>query len=613
MAGGVDGFIIGSELVSLTRVRSGPGVYPAVSHLAGLAADVRGVVGPGPAIVYAADWTEYGAHVREGGAEVRFPLDPLWAHPAINAVGIDYYPPIADWRDGADHADLAETARPHDVDYLRRRLGAGEAFDWYYANAADRQTQTRLPISDGAYGRPWVFRPKDLVGWWSNAHVERVGGVEVAVTAWSPRSKPIWLTEIGVPAVDKGANGPNVFPDPKSSESAAPPFSRGTRDDLMQARTLEAILSRFDASLPGHQPSANPVSPLYGGAMVDPTNIFVWAWDARPYPAFPDFDLVWSDGRNWETGHWITGRLEGAALDRLIRAILAEFELAPADEIVADGVWRASDGGGFRLQTTVTLPAIAGRTWTALPPGPLWRWDLRAVLDIEIGAGTLSSVDDAAALAGDNVFAVQGPDARWEIIAAARAELTGERTYPLSRLLRGLAGSEPETARSVPAGARIVRLDDAVTPLTSALGDLGILRRYRIGPASRDHADPSFAEIATSASGDALRPLAPVHVAARREAGGVRIAWIRRSRRDADAWEPADVPLGEDGERYEIDILQGGGVVRRLAATTPEVLYPAAVELANFGAPQATLSLTIAQLGRTIGRGFARTVGVRVT
>ena len=45
-AGGVDGFVIGSELVGLTRVRSAAGVYPAVAQLCTLAADVRAVLGP---------------------------------------------------------------------------------------------------------------------------------------------------------------------------------------------------------------------------------------------------------------------------------------------------------------------------------------------------------------------------------------------------------------------------------------------------------------------------------------------------------------------------------------------------------------------------------------
>jgi hypothetical protein len=182
-AGGVDGFIIGSELVSLTRVRSASGVYPAAAQLCGLAADVRAVLGGSAKIAYAADWTEYGAHVLAGGAELRFPLDPLWAHPAIDAVGIDFYPPIADWRDGTDHADAAEARGAHDLDYLRARIAAGEAFDWFYASEADRRAQTRTAINDGAYSKPWVFRAKDLAGWWSNPHVERGDRVGAASEA----------------------------------------------------------------------------------------------------------------------------------------------------------------------------------------------------------------------------------------------------------------------------------------------------------------------------------------------------------------------------------------------------------------------------------------------
>jgi hypothetical protein len=39
----------------------------------------------------------------------------------------------------------------------------------------------------------------------------------------------------------------------------------------------------------------------------------------------------------------------------------------------------------------------------------------------------------------------------------------------------------------------------------------------------------------------------------------------------------------------------------------PEALYPAAQELADFGAPQAALSIRLAQLSAAIGRGFERT------
>ncbi len=269
-AGGVDAVLIGSELKSLTRVRSSSGVYPAVNALVSLAASVKAIVGSGTKVTYGADWTEYGAHVVDSDAnEVRFPLDPLWASSSIDAIGIDYYAPIADWRDDANALDRDLSDSIYRIDYLAGNLARGEGYDWYYADAAARESQTRAPISDGL-GKPWTFRQKDIWHFWSEPHVERVGGVELASpTAWTPQSKPIWLTEIGCPAVDKGANEPSVFPDPKSSESGLPYFSDGARDDAIQRRMLEAVLGAFDPAFGGG--ALNPISSVTAAACCHPT------------------------------------------------------------------------------------------------------------------------------------------------------------------------------------------------------------------------------------------------------------------------------------------------------------------------------------------------------
>src|SRR4051794_12711570 len=263
-AGGVDAFLIGSELRGLTHVRSASGVYPAVTRLTELAGDVKAIVGSSTIVTYGADWTEYGAHVVDAGAnEVRFPLDALWASSSIDVIGIDYYAPLADWRDGAAHLDKQIAESIYGLDYLSRNLRGGDAYDWYYADDTARGAQMRTAITDGL-GKPWVFRVKDVWGWWSNAHYERLGGAELgAHTGWAPQSKPIWLTEIGCPAVDKGANQPSVFPDPKSSESGLPYSSKGTRDDLIQRRMLEAALQTFDPEW-GATLTNNPMSSVYG-------------------------------------------------------------------------------------------------------------------------------------------------------------------------------------------------------------------------------------------------------------------------------------------------------------------------------------------------------------
>lgn len=849
----LSGFVIGSEFVGLTRVRGSAG-YPAVAAFRALAAEVRAILGAGVPLVYAADWTEYGAHVRENGASLRFPLDPLFSDPNIAAVGIDYYPPLTDWRDTPGHADLARADAIHDRAFLKAACAAGEAFDWYYPDEAARAAQARLPITDGAYGKPWIYRGKDLVAWWSNRHVEREGGVETGATAWVPMGKPIWLTEIGVPAVDKGTNGPNVFPDPKSSEGAYPPFSRRIRDELIQIRGVEAVISRFDPAVPGFEPAHNPVSPVYGGRMVDPAAIFVWSWDARPFPAFPDVESVWADTGNWRVGHWITGRIEGCDLDLLVARILQDLGVAaptrieaaafldgyvvdrplsaraaleplaqiygldvstvggtlrirgprretalalaagdlvqvsddraplaqvraeesalprslelgitdsespayrrasaaatrpaggrrretrieaavvtrresadglaeavldraiaardtasltvslrllalepgdllalpapraagpllqriariddgpggrrietrgvplhgpgvrvidrvragtatpppglpgppfavaldlPADRgspsglqylaVAADpwpgsiAVWRGEGSEGpLALHRTLDHPACLGRTLADLAPGPLWRIDRQTRIDVTLRhAGALASVTETAMLSGANLFAVLAPDGSVEILGAADAVLVGPERYRLGRMVRGLGNSEAAAARGAPAGSLIVRLDGgAVVPLVDRLDEAGRPFRYRIGPAARDPGDPAFTEIAATAGLTALTPLAPVHLRARREAGGVRFLWTRRARRAADAWEPADISLDEAAETYRLDVLAGDGrVLRQLAATGPAILYAGADEIADFGAPQTAIAVAVAQIGAAAGPG----------
>ncbi|MEC9462738.1 MAG: glycoside hydrolase/phage tail family protein, partial [Pseudomonadota bacterium] len=388
-AGGVDGFLLGSELKGLTTLRDGANAFPFVEALVALAGEVRDILGPSTAISYGADWSEYLGHQpADGSGDVFFHLDPLWASPDVAAVGIDNYMPLADWRD-----DDLEEASPDgftgadDAEAFARMLTAGEGYDWFYASAADRQARVRTPITDGAYGKPWVFRFKDLESWWGNRHYDRIGGVEQASpTAWMPQMKPFWFTELGCGAVDKGANQPNVFVDAKSVESGRPYFSAGQRSDSQQRRFLEAHLDHWQSS---DAPEG----------MVDPEGIYVWTWDARPYPAFPQNSGLWADGLNWRTGHWLNGRLGTATLTDTIAAILRDhgFDDFDVSEVAGDlGGYVKGDltsardlieplielfqidvieeGGRlkFRTRPTASLPAREINVLADLADQPLW-------------------------------------------------------------------------------------------------------------------------------------------------------------------------------------------------------------------------------------------------
>ncbi|RBP95591.1 putative tail protein [Rhodobacter sp. 140A] len=349
MAGGVEAFCIGTEMVALNQIRGAGDSFPAVAAFRILAAEVRAILGPGCKISYAADWSEYAGYA-PGNGDRYFHLDPLWADENVDFIGIDNYMPLSDWRDGEEHLD-AHWGAIYALDYLKANVAGGEGFDWFYAAEEHRAAQIRTPITDGAEGEPWIWRVKDIRGWWENAHHERVAGVRrTAATAWVPRSKPVWFTEMGCAAIDKGTNQPNKFLDPKSSESRLPHFSDGRRDELIQMQYLRAMVSYWGET------AHNPVSELYGGPMVNMRRAHVWAWDSRPYPAFPGRADLWADAENYARGHWISGR----AVSQPLASVVAEIcERAGVRSIDVGGLYglvrgfapEGSESGRAQLQS----------------------------------------------------------------------------------------------------------------------------------------------------------------------------------------------------------------------------------------------------------------------
>ncbi|KJZ20322.1 baseplate multidomain protein megatron [Loktanella sp. S4079] len=332
-AGGVSAFCIGSEMRALTQIRGANNSFPAVEAFRALAADVRQILGPDCKISYAADWSEYHGYQPAGTGDKFFHLDALWADPNIDFIGVDNYMPLADWRDGDSHADI-DAGAIYNLDYLKSNVAGGEGFDWYYTTPEARAAQRRTPITDAA-GEPWVWRYKDFAGWWSHPHHNRVDGVRSDTpTAWVPESKPIWFTEFGCAAIVKGANQPNKFIDPKSSESQLPYYSNGNRDDFMQMQYIRAVYGHFSDA------AHNPVSSVYGAPMVDTNRMHVWAWDARPYPFFPGNRSLWSDGDNYARGHWLNGRVTNRALASVVAEICERSGVSRFDVSRLHGVVR---------------------------------------------------------------------------------------------------------------------------------------------------------------------------------------------------------------------------------------------------------------------------------
>lgn len=310
----VDAFIIGSEMKALTSIQDVDDSFPAVDEFVSLATTVKTTMGASTKISYAADWSEY--HSTNGW----FNMDPLWASSDIDFVGIDAYFPLTDEPQNG----------VYDLQKVIDGWTGGEGYDWYYSDA-ERTTKVTYPDGEHAW--------KNITYWWNNTHTNP----DESGTSWTAGMKKIWFTEYGFPSVDGATNQPNVFFNPDSVDGGLPYHSKGYVDILAQKLGIEATLRKWKSS-----------------AMIE--NKFLWAWDARPYPFWPDLSSIWSDGSVWSKGHWVQGKLGISNLSSVIKTICErsgidenDLDLAEVSDVI-EGYIVKNRSSGEKALSFVTEP-----------------------------------------------------------------------------------------------------------------------------------------------------------------------------------------------------------------------------------------------------------------
>jgi len=246
--------------------------------------------------------------------------------------------------------------------------------------------------------------------------------------------------------------------------------------------------------------------------------------------------------------------------------------------------------------------AVIGRATTALADGPTTIWDRGNSVNVELVSGTLSAKTEREILDGANVLAIASGSG-WEIVQFADATLEADGTYTLATLLRGRKGTEWATAGHAADDRVVLLTGSGVLRVERSADTIGDERFYKPVSAGR-LVDPVAAEAFTYA-GVNLKPYSPVHVAGTRAANDdLTITWTRRAR-IAGAWRDyVGVPLVEDSESYEIDVMDGATVVRTLTASTPSVTYTAAQQTSDFGSAQSAVTVRVYQMSATVGRGY---------
>ncbi|HEY0013897.1 MAG TPA: phage tail protein [Allosphingosinicella sp.] len=248
------------------------------------------------------------------------------------------------------------------------------------------------------------------------------------------------------------------------------------------------------------------------------------------------------------------------------------------------------DGGGSWQDLGPTAGAATIGTATNAPAAASAAlFDDANALEVELlhGGMNLEGRSDSALAAGANL-AILGS----ELIQFGGVDRIGERRFRLSRLLRGRRGTE-WAAAGHSAGETFALLDGAaVLPIPvppGATGAEALLAAVGIGDGS------AGAHASCLASAESLRPPSPVHLFARRLAGGdVVIGWTRRSRLGWTWPSGSDTPLAEEQELYRVT-LASGAANRTVAVAEPHLLYAAAEQTAD--GLQGPLAITVVQVG----------------
>lgn len=276
-------------------------------------------------------------------------------------------------------------------------------------------------------------------------------------------------------------------------------------------------------------------------------------------------------------------------------------------------VYRSADGGlNYTLQAVVDQEAIVGELEAALPSGPTTVIDEVNELTVRLLKSTweLESTTEPALLARANEVAI-GQDNRWEIVQFMDAELIGtspdENVWRLTGLLRGRRGTEWAVGQSQ-LGDRFVLLDGAVERVPLDLALVGATLKHKV-VLSGGTLDGATAQDFVP-EGVALEPYSVIDVSGSRDlSGNLTIAWKRRGRIGNELMSGTEIPLSEQAELYEVDVLDGNSpaaVLRTLSSTVQSVVYSEADQIADFGSPAPSeINVRIYQLSAAVGRGYA--------
>jgi len=264
-------------------------------------------------------------------------------------------------------------------------------------------------------------------------------------------------------------------------------------------------------------------------------------------------------------------------------------------------LYKSVDGTTYNQVDSTAVADVIGTCDNALTEwtGPPEIFDETQKLTVEIpfGSGSLSSVSRDEAFAGQFAILVG-----MEIIYARDADLvssseSGSDVYDITGLIRGRRGTDKLTGTHQ-VGERFVLLPPSMNP-AAPYAELGFPVKFKGVTAGKNISAVTAFDFTNK--GNALKCYAPCLIGGGpTPANDVDGHFTRRSRIGGD-WNggPADTPLGEATEKYEVEFWDSTYTVcaRTIEVTTQEFTYLAADQVTDFGALQSLYYGSVGQVG----------------
>lgn len=260
---------------------------------------------------------------------------------------------------------------------------------------------------------------------------------------------------------------------------------------------------------------------------------------------------------------------------------------------------RSPDGTNFIELASVPTEAIMGTASTTLLDASHNVLDEDNVVRVAVNRGVLASVTYAGLMNGAN-RAMLGD----EVIGFATATQISAGVYDLSRLLRGIQGTEWASGTHV-VGERFIVLDfDNVHGVPIDSSEVGLERTYRgvsIGQAVDDAPNVLF-----TPQNLHMKPLAPAQFTATRDgSNNIIFTWARRARINIEWHDDIDSPLDEGIEQYKLQIMDGASVKREIIIDdTSTYTYTIGDQTTDWAGAKDPVEAQIAQVSDRVGDGY---------